>query len=75
MKEAEIARLSVEAMQGLLAKMPSREDKSEALSYLLMGSYKLLRTVESDEFVRGWLESALDEVRNNPPDVVLAVPH
>lgn len=75
MNDTEIARLAVEAMQALLAKMPSREDKSEALCYLLIGSYKLLRTVECNEFVRGWLESALDEVRSSPPDVVLAVPH
>jgi hypothetical protein len=45
------------------------EERSSYLSALLMISYKLLRTVEGEDFVRGWLESALDEVRTESPDV------
>jgi hypothetical protein len=45
------------------------EERSSYLSALLMISYKLLRTVEGDEFVRGWLESAMHEVQTEAPDV------
>ena len=34
-----------------------------------MISYKLLRTAAGDEFVRGWLESAMHEVQTEAPDV------
>ena len=45
------------------------EERSSYLSALLMISYKLLRTAVGDEFVRGWLESALHEVKTEAPDV------
>jgi hypothetical protein len=47
------------------------EERGPYLSALLAISYKLLRTVEGDEFVRGWLESALHEVQTEAPDVVV----
>lgn len=45
------------------------EERSSYLSALLMISYKLLRTAVGDEFVHGWLESALHEVQTEAPDV------
>jgi hypothetical protein len=51
------------------------EERSSYLSALLMISYKLLRTVEGEDFVRGWLESALDEVRTESPDVKINEVH
>lgn len=48
-----------------------REERGPYLSALLMASYKLLRTVEGDEFVRGWLESALHEVKTEAPDLAI----
>lgn len=47
------------------------EARASYLSALLMISYKLLRTAEGDEYVLGWLESALNEVRTEAPDVVI----
>lgn len=47
------------------------EERASYLSALLLISYKLLRTVEGDQFVEGWLEGALNEVRTQPPDVVI----
>jgi len=45
------------------------EERGPYLSALLLISYKLLRTVEGDGFVQGWLEGALHEVKTTPPDV------
>lgn len=45
------------------------EERGSYLSALLVISYKLLRTVYGDEFVLGWLESALHEVQTQAPDV------
>lgn len=74
-RDQEIARLTLEAVGALLRTLPTREEKSTALSYLLMAAYKPLRTIEGDEFVRGWLESALTEVQTMPPDVELVDLH
>ena len=45
------------------------DERRSYLSALLMISYKLLRTVEDDQFVLGWLQSALHEVKTEAPDV------
>lgn len=50
-------------------------ERSSYLSALLMISYKLLRTAEGDQFVQGWLESALNEVKTEAPDVVIQELH
>ncbi len=74
-RDQEIARLTLEAVGALLRTLSNREEKSAALSYLLMAAYKPLRTLEGDDFVRGWLESALLEVQSMPPDVELVDLH
>jgi hypothetical protein len=62
--------MMIEAMKAV-AILPhlTNDDRSSYLSALLMISYKLLRTLEGDEFVLGWLQSALQEVQTEPPDV------
>jgi len=47
------------------------EERGPYLSALLAISYKLLRTVHGDDFVRGWLESALHEVSTEAPDIAI----
>lgn len=71
----QIAWMTLRAIDGLMAQLPMMEDRKAAFGYLLMTSYKLLRSAEGDEFVRGWLESALKEVKTCPPDVALVAPH
>nr|WP_229506986.1 hypothetical protein [Pseudoduganella rivuli] len=51
------------------------DERSSYLSALLLISYKLLRTVEGDEFVLGWLQSALTEVQTEAPDVSIKELH
>ena len=50
-------------------------ERSSYLSALLLIAYKLLRTTEGDKFVQGWLESALNEVKTEAPDVVIQELH
>jgi len=75
MTDDQVAKITMDAVGELMAKMPMMADRKNALGFLLMTSYKLLRTAEGDEFVRGWLESALQEVNTCPPDVSLVCPH
>lgn len=74
-RDTQIAGMTLRAIDGLMAQLPMMEDRKAAFGYLLMTSYKLLRSAEGDAFVRGWLESALEEVKTCPPDVALVAPH
>lgn len=50
---------------------------AEKISYLsanLLVSYQLLRGLVDDEWVRGWLESALADVKMNPAMVSIRKP-
>ncbi len=74
-RDQEIAHLTIQTVGALLRGLKTREEQGAALGYLLMAAYKPLRTIEGDEFVRGWLESALREVQTTPPDVGLVDLH
>lgn len=75
MTDDQIAKATLDAMGALMAQMPTKYDKTEALGLLMITGYNLLRSTEGDEFVRGWLESALADVANNPPAYELRIPH
>ena len=50
---------------------------SEKVTYLsasLLSAYQLIRAVAGDEWVKGWLESALYDVTNNPCAVEIRKP-
>ena len=75
MTEDEICKRALDALGGLLNQFPTKEEKSDALGAVLITTYNLLRTTEGDEFMRGWLESALADVMSNPPACELRMPH
>jgi hypothetical protein len=75
MNEDQIAKLTLDTLGGLMNKLPTKREKSEALTMLMMTGYNLLRTTEGDEFVRGWLDSALADLAANPPAVALRTAH
>ncbi|MBU9398121.1 hypothetical protein KTE13_00015 [Burkholderia multivorans] len=49
-------------------------EKVTYLSASLLSAYQLLRSVVGDEWVKGWLESALYDVENNPCAVEIRKP-
>lgn len=70
MTETEITDRALDALGKLLAQMATPREKSDAISLILIAGYNMLRSIEGDEFVRGWLESALADVKNCPPAFV-----
>lgn len=52
----------------------SKEQRSSFFSGLMLASYQLMRSTEGDEFVRGFFESALEELAN-PAPVEFVAPH
>lgn len=75
MTDDQIAKTTLDALGALLAKMPTKYAKTEALGLLMITGYNLLRSTEGDRFVQGWLESALADVAANPPACELRMPH
>ncbi|MDB5773855.1 MAG: hypothetical protein JWM42_4229 [Burkholderia sp.] len=75
MAQDKIALEAVNAVSKLMQKMPDDYAKADALSVLMMTNYNLLRDVEGDEFVRAWLQTALQDLDRNPPVLGLGRPH
>ena len=75
MNEDQIANMTLNMLGDLMGKLPTIREKSDALGVLMISAYNLLRTTEGDEFVRGWLQSALADVAKNPPVVEFRLPH
>jgi hypothetical protein len=75
MTEEEIARRTLDAIGALLNGLPNAEARRNALELLMMTSYNFMRQFGGDEYVRGWLESALKEVTTTPPFVGFRAPH
>lgn len=75
MDDDQIAKITLDAMGALLAQMPTKYAKTEALGMLMITGYNLLRSIEGDTFVQGWLEGALSDLAANPPACELRMPH
>lgn len=67
MSEEQIAKLTIDTLGELMNQLPTKRERSDALGVLMIAAYNLLRTIEGDEFVRGWIESALADIAINPP--------
>jgi len=74
-RDDEIAAMALDAIGGLMNKLPMLADRKSASGFLLMTAYNLMRSAEDDEFVRGWLESALDDVKRNAAPIELKGVH
>lgn len=74
-READIAEMVMDSLNDLMAKLPMLADRTEAVGILLIASYNLLRSVEGDEYMKGWLESALQDVKSTPSPIQLRGAH
>lgn len=75
MIDAEIGDVAMKTVSDLLGATPNNRDRSELMSALLMICYNVLRNMEDDQFVIGWLESALSDVKENAPIIVARQAH
>lgn len=75
MNEDQISKMTLDMLGELMNKLPTKREKSDALGMLMIAGYNLLRTTEGDEFIRGWLESAMADVASNPPACEFRLPH
>lgn len=65
-REQELMNKVVQALEAAGVPTMSRDEAGAYLTSVMTSAYALLRTVESDEYVRGWLESAHDDLVNPP---------
>ena len=74
-RDDEIAKMTLETIDGLMSKLPMLADRKSAAGFILMTGYNLIRSAEDDDFVRGWLESALEDVKRNASVIELKGAH
>lgn len=71
MSDEEIAAAINDAVIPIIRNLKSAERRSEAASYLLSLGYELTFGMEGKEFMRGWLDQALEDIELNVPRVVI----
>ena len=75
MTEEQIADIALELFHNFIGKLPTNQDKTNGITALMLTATELLRMIEGDEFVRGWLESELKDIAKNTPGVEFSLPH
>lgn len=70
-----VEQLTTEAVDELMKKIQRVADRKAALETLFVISYRELRIADGDEWIRGFLEGALKELQNAPPDVAAVCLH
>ena len=75
MTEEQIADIALELFHNFIEKLPTNQDKTNGITALMLTATKLLRMIEGDEFVRGWLESELKDIAKNTSGVEFSLPH
>lgn len=68
-----VASEALGVVSGLMERLQKEPLRREAVGILLIASYNLMRNLEGDKFVLGWLESAIQDVTSNPPAIKLDV--
>lgn len=71
MTDDEITDIALGAVNNALEKCTGNDCYGRVMSALMLVSYNLLRTIEGDEFVAGFLESSLDDINSTSPCVEL----
>lgn len=72
-KEQELMNKAVQALEVAGVPTMPRDEAAAYLTGVMTSAYALLRTVAGDAYIRGWLDSALDDLAN-PPVVEIRKP-
>lgn len=67
MNDEQIKQITLNAIGAVLAKMPTLEDRKNAMESLWKTSYGLVRKSNGDEFVHGWLVGTMQELNADQP--------
>ena len=73
--EDEISKAALDAVMGLMSQYNGKRQRSDAIAATMITAYQMMRALNGDKFVTGWLESALADVRDNPPAFVIRTQH
>ncbi len=75
MTEDEISAAAVEMIGAFVVRMKTNQQRSDAAAACMLMSYNLMRAIEGDQFVLGWLESAMADVKTKPCPLAIVRPH
>jgi len=71
MDDNEICARASAHVASLLHELETRDERAEAIFSLLHLTYELTRGIEGDEYMRLWLEAALDDLAGEPAHIML----
>ena len=71
----EVSKHTLDAIGALLNKLPGVAARRDAMELLMITCYNFMRQFGGDEYTRGWLESALKDVIEEPAAVKYTSPH
>ena len=73
--EDNISRAAIDAVMSLMDQYQDMRQRSDAVAGVMLTAYNLMRAIEGDKFTIGWLESAVADVRENPPPFEIRTQH
>ena len=73
--EDNISRAAIDAVMSLMDQYQDKRQRSDAVAGVMLTAYNLMRAIEGDKFTIGWLESAVADVRENPPPFEIRTQH
>lgn len=71
----QIAKAAIDAVTGLVGRYRLKRHQSDAAASVMLTAYNLLRAIEGDEFVIGWLQTAVTDVQTKPCPFEVIRPH
>lgn len=73
--DVKVAKAAIDAVTGLVGRYRLKREQSDAAASAMLTAYNLLRAIEGDEFVIGWLQAAMADVKTKPCPFEVIRPH
>jgi len=64
MNDDDLAKLTINTFYELLNKFDTQHDQSITIGIMMIACYNEMLKIEGQDFVIGWLESAMNSVKN-----------
>lgn len=75
MTDKEICEALKNAILPIIRRQSTKARQAECASFILSLGWELTRGLEGNDFMRGWIDGALEDLNTNPEYIVLQIPH
>ena len=71
MTSKEIQQHILDQNTAFIAGLKTKQERSEAASFLLYLGFEITKGIEGREFLRGWLDSVIHDINTNSDDLLV----